>query len=283
MSSVSAAAAAVITAAAVAVANANRVAVTTVGIRNDIGGDRFGSAQPPNEFSSLGLLICRNKCVLVCLRCRKLESLVLVSESLELVINHEVHQTSVICVLVVDDVSCGVLNGVAEITETSGHVVLDRVKISVGGAAAVGYLVAEVADASVYTVETGADSIVESIGAVTDALLHTSDGAVNVLNSKAVVKLGTGQCAIHHHAAPTAAKAAKAAAPASTKTKHGEYDNGPYAISPTAKASIIALALAHHVAEGEVAGIFAHIKRLLSSFIHNQAVRSRCVLCREAF
>ena len=141
----------------------------------------------------------------------------------ELFADHEVHDASVVGVLVVDQVTCLHVDDVAKVAQTFRHVEVYAVDCTLRGAAAIGNLVADIAEAAFNAVkalhhahlrgiEAAVDSVGQRVGTVANALLYAADRAVDVLRGKAVVKLGASQCAVK--IASAAAEAAESKAPA---------------------------------------------------------------------
>lgn len=198
---------------------------------------------------------CGQVAVLVGLRSRQLERLILGLQRIDLGLYHEVHQAAIVRVLVVDDVTGRVLDRVAGVASLRRHVIAHALDRVLGLAAAVLQVVAELAQGLVHTVKAlqhrnvgavkaAGNRVVQRVGGIADALLDCRNAALKSVECNRLVYISAGrnalQARISGRAAAEAAEAKAAAAPAEN---HSKEDNGPPAITAPHAASRIIIAV----------------------------------------
>lgn len=198
---------------------------------------------------------CGQVAVLVGLRSRQLERLILGLQRIDLGLYHEVHQAAIVRVLVVDNITGRVLDRVAGVASLRRHVIAHALDRVLGLAAAVLQVVAELAQGLVHTVKAlqhrnigavkaAGNRIVQCIDRIANALLDCGNAAFQAVECNRLVYISAGrnalQARISGRAAAEAAEAKAAAAPAEN---HSKEDNGPPAITAPHAASRIIIAV----------------------------------------
>ena len=112
--------------------------------------------------------------VLRSLRCGKAQFLIGAFQIAHLVLRQEVKDSAAILVLVVDDVSCGVLNGVSGITGLGGKIIIYSVNSSLYITATGCKLCAHVVKALLILIAKSTDSVVNSSEIVVQSIIECS-------------------------------------------------------------------------------------------------------------
>ena len=99
-------------------------------IRHNIGWYRAICSKSANKFRSLGFLVSRDESVLCALACLEFKRLVFSLETGNLVLSQEVKNCTGVAVVVFQNISCSVLDGVSGIASLCCHVVIHISKSS---------------------------------------------------------------------------------------------------------------------------------------------------------
>src|SRR5699024_4698288 len=99
-------------------------------IRHNIGWYRAICAKSADKLRCLCFLISRNKCVLCALACLEFKCLVFSLEACNLVLSEEIKDCASIAVVVFQNISCSILDGVSGIASLCCHVVIHISKSS---------------------------------------------------------------------------------------------------------------------------------------------------------
>ena len=173
----------------------------------DVSGSGAVSTQPADQFGSLCLLICRDKCVLLRLGGFELQSLILCGEGCDLILGQEIQNSAGVGVLILQQVTGVAVHDVAQITEALCHVEVYAIDGALGSAAAIRDLSADVAEAALHTEEAVLQGVIQCVSAVCQSvgLLIQLGNQSLLVNSRPDICLGcAGNCAAI--AAVTAAK-----------------------------------------------------------------------------
>ena len=237
MSTAAATAGAITTVASAVIAYAQRVAVATVGVGDYIGGNGTLVAGSADDFSGRGIDCSADHGILVALA----ELVAQFSNTGilcgKLLLNHEIHEGAIVCILVFDDVAGLAGNGVAQIAEASRQVIADRVDISLCLAATAG-------DRALDAIEAGQQSGVHGVEAIAQTLLDATDAVFQTIQREAGLDTAA------------ATEAAEATAKAAAKQRH-QHDQAEPAVT-TAKEAVTVLVrfLTHQVTQSHV--VFTH-------------------------
>ena len=106
-------------------------------IRHNIGWYRAICSKSANKLRSLCFLISRNVRVLCSLACLELERLVLCLKARNLVLSQEVKDRAGIAVIVLQNISCGILDGVSGFASLRGQIVICVSEASLDGSLSV--------------------------------------------------------------------------------------------------------------------------------------------------
>ena len=150
----------------------NIVLIAAVGVRNHESGNGAITTQTADQFGGLCLLICGDKCVLCGLRSLELQGLVLGGQSGNLILSQEVQDCTAVRICVVDNVTGGAVDGVLEGTGVGLVLVSYTINGTLGGAAAIGNLMADGVEAILHIVAQVADSIANAIESLQDGGIY---------------------------------------------------------------------------------------------------------------
>lgn len=124
----------------------------------------------------------------------------------QLLLYEEVHHAPIVGIIIVDNVACLHVDGVAQIVEALGRVVVHAVNGTLSFAATVANLVTnlvetalhvvpQIADRIVHAVESGRDAVVQRIGAVGNALLDASHAVLEIVEVEGALQLSHSETA----------------------------------------------------------------------------------------
>ena len=116
-----------------------------------------------NELGHGGIHSCAKVGFLICLGSLKPQILILSSEVVHFGLNHEVLHVAVVIVGILDNVSSGGLDQIAQITCVGLVLVGDSVDCTLGLAAAVADLMADVVEPALYVIAQVANTLVDGV------------------------------------------------------------------------------------------------------------------------
>ena len=106
------------------VPNTHRITIAAIRVWNHVSGNRAICAKPTNKFRSLGFLVSRDESVLCALACLEFKRLVFSLETGNLVLSQEVKNCTGVAVVVFQNISRSVLDGVSGIASLCCQIVV---------------------------------------------------------------------------------------------------------------------------------------------------------------
>ena len=101
-----------------------RIAIAAIRVRNHVSRNRAIRAKSANKFRSLSVLVSRNKGVLLALACLEFKALVFRPKFLQFAIRQKIKDCTGVAVVVFQNISCSILNGVSGIASLCCQIVV---------------------------------------------------------------------------------------------------------------------------------------------------------------